>query len=409
MNINKEPKRTATEYHELERSVAVNFYKRIDPKKNEHQPTNSLANFLVGRWILWVISYVKYRFWFKHRFLSYTKQTDKGIYRLGTANDNNKISIVLVSDWATDTEESKQIAKQISGHEADYTIHLGDTYYVGDRKETANNFKPDNSFWPYGKMGSFALNGNHEMYSNGYGYFDVLLPWMGLRHPNATPQKASYFCLENDYWQVIGLDTGYRSVGIPLIELIMSKADLRSEIIEWLKNELKVQETNKGIILLSHHQYTSAFDKTYPATARQLAKIFGNRKVLWFWGHEHRLALYGLYKIDDGISAYGRCIGHGGMPVSLVDPNKLKSGSNIVVYDNRPYKHVAKIEVGHNGYGVLELDNAKLKVDYFDENDLILTEWWEYDKVTHTLVGKDIKKNTEDLNEVQPLEKAIRP
>lgn len=409
MNINKQPKRSAGNYHELSRSVAANFYKHIKLENREHRPTNILANFLVGRWVLWVLAYIKYRFWFKHRFLSYTYQSDNGIYTLSSATDNNKIKLALVSDWATDTEESMRIGKEINRREPDYTIHLGDTYYVGDRKEITNNFKPYDSFWPYGKMGSFALLGNHEMYSNGYGFFNELLPWMGLHRPSVIPQKTSYFCLENDHWQIIGLDTGYRSVGIPLIELILSEADLHPEIIKWLKDELKVQQSNKGIILLTHHQYTSAFDKTYPAAARQLIEIFGSRKVLWFWGHEHRLALYGLYKIDNGIGAFGRCIGHGGMPVNLVHVNEMKRGSNIVALDNRPYKNIAGTEVGHNGYVVLELEDHRLKVEYFDEKDLLLAEWWEYDKVTQTLVGKDIIKYHEKLDIVQNIRKAIEP
>jgi hypothetical protein len=212
--------------------------------------------------------------------------------------------------------------KEVTRHQPDYTIHLGDTYYVGDKKEIRNNFLPNASFWPYGNVGSFALNGNHEMYSNGYGFFDELLPWMGLYHSKPVKQKASYFCLENEHWQIIGLDTGYRSVGIPILELLFSKADLRPEIIKWLKEELKVEDSNRGVVLLTHHQHTSAFDKTYPAAARQLAEVFGKRKVLWFWGHEHRLALYGQFKTDGGITAYGRCIGHGGMPVSLVSMKK---------------------------------------------------------------------------------------
>ena len=47
----------------------------------------------------------------------------------------------------------------------------------------------------------WALNANHDMYCGGYGYFGHLLPAIG--------QPASYFSLGNDFWRLIGLDTGY--------------------------------------------------------------------------------------------------------------------------------------------------------------------------------------------------------
>ena len=392
---------------ELNRSVAVNIYKNVAHKKKEHDPSNVLANFLVGRWILWVIAYVKYRFGFKHRFLSYHNLKDNGIYKLNSATGQKKVKLALAADWGTDTLESKQIGLQMGQHQADYTIHLGDTYFVGDRKEIKNNFKPGNSFWPYGKVGSFALPGNHEMYSNGYGYFEELLPWMGLFRPQKTRQIASYFCLENEYWQIIGLDTGYRSVGIPILELLFSKADLRPEINKWFKEVLNLQNSNKGIILLTHHQYTSAFDKHYPAAGRQIAEFLDQKKVLWFWGHEHRLAFYGQYKAERGITAYGRCIGHGGMPISLVNINALKPGSNPVLVDNRPNKEVAGKPVGHNGYAIMELEDQQLQISYYDEENLLLVEMWEYDPVAQTIVGKDIQIKCTGLSMIQDSKKAI--
>ncbi len=39
--------------------------------------------------------------------------------------------------------------------------------------------------WPQGKLGSFALSGNHEMYARGNGYFDAILPKMGLAKSGA--------------------------------------------------------------------------------------------------------------------------------------------------------------------------------------------------------------------------------
>ncbi len=416
MNINRAPKRSTEQYHELKRSVAVNYYKaevHKEPtspdKKKPHEPGNVLSKFMSGSWIVWIISYVRSRFWFKHRFLSYKGLDDNGIYPIG---DDKPIKIALASDWATDTVEAKNIAEQIINHQPDYTIHLGDTYFVGDKKEIRNNFTPGDSFWPYGKSGSFSLIGNHEMYSNGYGYFNHLLGWMGLYQPQREPQKASYFCLETTYWQIIGLDTGYRSVGIPLVELLLSKADLRSEILEWLEKVVNIKvRKDKGLVLLTHHQYASTFDKSYPATAKQLAGLLENRKALWFWGHEHRFAMYGRLQADNGFTLYGRCIGHGGMPVDVVDESKAKvdSSANLVIFDNRPCKPVNDKYVGHNGYAVLNIEGNLLEVNYYDEKDLLVTEKWEYNTATRSIEGKTITRyNNNDLTLKQDLDKAIK-
>ena len=62
------------------------------------------------------------------------------------------------------------------------------------------------------------------------------------------------------------------------------------------------------LILLSHHGPHSAFEGWYQIPAKQLAKLI-HRPVTWFWGHEHRLAIYEKFSVKEGIEAYGRCIG----------------------------------------------------------------------------------------------------
>ena len=68
-----------------------------------------------------------------------------------------------------------------------FTIHLGDVYYVGDSNEVRENFLAEKTSpytpvkWPMGAKGGFALNGNHEMYAEGNGYWRMVLPRMGLK------------------------------------------------------------------------------------------------------------------------------------------------------------------------------------------------------------------------------------
>ena len=69
------------------------------------------------------------------------------------------------------------VANQVAKSRPDFTIHLGDVYYVGDGTEVKENFLGEKTSaytpvkWPMGTKGSFALTGNHEMYAHGNGYF----------------------------------------------------------------------------------------------------------------------------------------------------------------------------------------------------------------------------------------------
>jgi hypothetical protein len=46
----------------------------------------------------------------------------------------------------------------------------------------------------------------------------------------------------------------------------------------------------KATLLLSHHQYFTAFkDHAYTKPAKQLVEFFQGQDVVWIWGHEHRL------------------------------------------------------------------------------------------------------------------------
>jgi hypothetical protein len=392
ITTNRAANRDTEDYVNASRSVLKSHYK-TEATKPPHKATNLLDSFAHGKWGLWIKHYLKSRFGPRHKFLTYQGTGVNGIYEMD-ANAHNQVKVAIVSDWGTDTNESMSIGLAVDDHKAEYTIHLGDTYFVGAPPEIDNNFKPGDSYWPYGSKGSFALPGNHEMYSNGNPYYDKLLTWMGLKCPTRQVQLASYVCLQNDHWRVIGLDTGYRSVSFPFIEYFFSKADLRDEIITWLKDDLNLKNDNRGLIFLSHHQYVSSFSPNFPRAARQLRKVIGyNRKVLWFWGHEHRLAFYGKSDKKDGIPAYGRCIGHGGMPIEPINKLNIKRATkdNLVLYDNRVRMTTADHKkFGHNGYAMLKFENEKLEIEYYDEINLLVTEKWKYDKLKGEMIGEDI-------------------
>ena len=183
-------------------------------------------------------------------------------------------------------------------------------------------------------------------------------------------QKASFFCLENEHWRIIALDTGYDSIAWPLVEYFKSPdCVLRQEQIEWLRNVVFAWDNDpRGIILLSHQQYFSRYDVWYPKQAKQLAE-FISRPVLWFWGHEHRMAIYEENGVPGGIRAFGRCIGHGGMPVDLppTTPRTPRQEECIVEFtDKRPYISDENITVGFNGYAQMLLQGNQVTINYVD-------------------------------------------
>ena len=343
-----------------------------------------LAAFSPARIGKWIWEYMSHRIGPRHPFLTYTNDDrDHGMYRL---SDDADIKIALAEDWATGTDEAECVARLIDTFKPDYSIHLGDVYYVGDYNEVDENFLGrkirhgyEPCLWPKGTKGTFALNGNHEMYARGYAYFDRMLPTLGLLESGgASGQKASFFCLENNYWRIIGLDTGYNSLGWPFIEYIVRPdCALRPEEIAWLRQTVRPgPDDSRGIILLTHHQYYSRYDYWYPRQAEQLAEFF-DRPVLWFWGHEHRLAVYRQFKVRGGLSAFGRCIGHGGMPVDLPPATPKHPECVVEFVDERHYPNDEGLTIGFNGHAQMVLRGPSATIDYLDlHGQLLFSEEW---------------------------------
>ena len=194
-------------------------------------------------------------------------------------------------------------------------------------------------------------------------------------------QQTSFFCLQNQSWRIIAIDTGYNSIGVPILSHIPlineipgigGDCKLPAELTDWLTGVVKPAQDQCGLIILSHHQNYSAFQNDYKKPAQQLWKAGIQRPVLWLWGHEHRLAGYDLYGTTD-LKSFGRCIGHGGMPVDRGDP---EHGPTPVFYDNR----LAKNSFGVNGFMNLTFTGPTLLAEYADlDGTKVLREEWTVD------------------------------
>jgi hypothetical protein len=391
------PKRSQSDYRNMTHSLLLNHLK-TELKKSKDKPlVNKITDFLAKRAWSWFYYYLTSRFGPDHRYPAYTG-TDKGIHPLG----NEKVKIALAADWATDTTESIAVASEMSAHEPDYTIHLGDTYFVGAPHEITENFLGAGAPWAHGKKGSFAVLGNHEMYARGVAFFKYLLPSIGMKDVAGSykGQPTSFLALENDYWRILVLDTGYHSIGIPILELLPWFApDCRFDpiLMEWLRTEVKLNNENdkRGLLILTHHQYFTAFqnESQYQAPASLLAGLIGkDRPVLWLWGHEHKLSMFEQAQIGNGITAYGRCIGHGGMPIEL-DAKEFKrdpdshGAAKLVMVDQRKKPGTGSYPLGYNGYVMLELSGDALEVSYHDQTGMLFSENWKANMVTGEITG----------------------
>jgi hypothetical protein len=268
--------------------------------------------------------------------------------------------LIVVGDWGTGLPGAVTLGRVMRGQaEAArdagrevHVIHLGDVYYSGWREEYEKRFLP---FWPVREgetgIGSWSLNGNHDMYSGGHGFFGFL-----LRDPRfATQQGSSWFSLESPDWQFLGLDTSYLD------------QDLAGGQAEWVRSRLEASSAKT--MLLSHHQLWSAYDEAGKKLEARLAPAFGVRPIdAWFWGHEHRCVVFEQGYHDH--VRFGRCLGHGGVP-ALVPPARdpLPEG---VVFQVRDATVLGSDRWGHFGFAVLDLDGPAIAVRYMNQDGRVV-------------------------------------
>ena len=111
--------------------------------------------------------------------------------------------LVIVGDWGSGLPRAQQVAQHmrvaiddgIADGRQVHAVHLGDVYYSGFAREYKNRFL---RYWPVREdeadtVYSWSINGNHDMYSGGHGYFKTL-----LADPRfACQQRSSWFSIEN--------------------------------------------------------------------------------------------------------------------------------------------------------------------------------------------------------------------
>ena len=288
----------------------------------------------------------------------------------------DKCKIALLSDWGAPNIHAQRLGELAIGKGAHYVIHLGDIYYSGTESEC----KTFLDRWPLRgadaapmKSKSFALNGNHEMYSLGKPFFTMVLPAFG--------QEASYFTLFNTDWQFQGIDTAYQPFSIS-----GGKDDTRLQVQQqWLEASIAGNKDKKNIFL-THNQPVSAHLPEFEAAqhlmdeVRLLQQELGGDVIYgWFFGHEHRCAIY-----DDKFpfaSFRARMIGNGSIahhPQEETNSEKDETGTATTRFKLVNSRSLDEDkEVAISTFAMLTLDGPNIHVEYIDEDDkLFYAEDW---------------------------------
>ena len=295
-------------------------------------------------------------------------------------------TVALIADWGTGTAEARAILERVAKHQPDVLIHLGDVYYSGTSKEMERYFldlvNEVFGLGPDRPMPVFNMTGNHDMYSGGGPFYDLLGK---LNQPPLAPpgqlQGNSFFCLRSSGWQLLAMDTGLHDDDVFNVNTSMTY--LEEPELAWHKHQIQSAGGRKTI-LLSHHQLFSAFSAIGPEAnngdrsvntnlQRQLGDVLGQVEA-WLWGHEHNLEIYGPHQ---GLQR-GRCIGASAIPVFLhQDPYKSRVGDTIPVL---PVQLSPTLDDDYSHcYVILKLDDAgrTARLSYYqdtDEEELLFEE-----------------------------------
>ncbi|MBK8254163.1 MAG: metallophosphoesterase [Polyangiaceae bacterium] len=268
----------------------------------------------------------------------------------------NSARIAIMGDWGSGLYGAPVCAQSIekANPAYDVVVHLGDIYYAGNHKEVKSRFL---AYWPkLPKALHRAVNANHEMYSGGEGYFDHVLP--------EFKQPSSVFALQNDYFLLVGLDTGY------------SEHDLHGGQVEWLAG-LIAQAGNRKVVLFSHHQPFSVLESQGPKLIKKLRPFLSTGRIFaWYWGHEHRCMVYEKHR---EWQMWGRLIGHSGYPYfrkdfsgyPLAQANRDGSSFRVlaatdvaprsaVLDGSNPYVTDAPLKYGPHGWASIELVDRQI-------------------------------------------------
>lgn len=277
--------------------------------------------------------------------------------------------LVVVGDWGTGLPRARAVAGYMADEVAEaladgrdaHVIHLGDVYYSGLPEEVDRHVL---AYWPVtadqarAGVTSWSLNGNHDMYSGGFGYFDTLLADPRFAQRSADGDTTSFFRLVSPSWDFVGLDTSWDSDVVAAGHVAVLR-DPQADFVASVANE-----SDRKLVLLSHHQLISVYSPGDIGSelATKLAPVLRDRRVTaWWWGHEHRCMGF-----QPGDVKFPRCLGNGGVPVlqnrASSDPIPAPGEWEESGFFESDGDRWARF-----GFAVLDLDGDHIEVRYRDD------------------------------------------
>ena len=280
--------------------------------------------------------------------------------------------LVVVGDWGTALPRARDVAARMQEETREalaagrqvHVIHLGDIYYSGLETEDQRRFL---DLWPVtlqqagAGVTCWSLNGNHDMYSGGFGYFRTVLGDPRFRHQRSPDgEPTSFFRLRSPSWDFIGLDTSW-DTDVTSAGQVAVLQDPQGGYVA-----ATAAESARRLVLFSHHQLVSFYDKpdigsTLPA---KLAPVLNaNRVTAWWWGHEHRAI---TYQAARGVR-HPRCLGNGGVPV-LPDPDPPSGGTPVITWHSTRTVREDGQHRTRFGFAVLDLQPDRIEAAYIDDD-----------------------------------------
>lgn len=112
---------------------------------------NRAVDYLRIKWVQWLWHYLKTRIGGRYPFADYdATPTDRGIYPL----PGNPVRMAVAGDWGTGTRDAYEVATAMAHTAPHFTIHLGDVYFVGTKKEVYDNVLGGRVTWPVAQIAS---------------------------------------------------------------------------------------------------------------------------------------------------------------------------------------------------------------------------------------------------------------
>ena len=129
---------------------------------------------------------------------------------------------------------------------------------------------------------------------------------------------------------------------------------------------MRTGQPKKAGILLTHHQPVSSYEESSGKLLERLRPTLKENLVrAWFWGHEHRCA---IYKKRARIE-YPRLIGHGGVPVWA--PKVPQPADVVFQYGMEPereyFERYGSERFQRFGFAELTFEEQHIEVRYLTE------------------------------------------